>query len=433
MSTENVKPRMLLHLASKLNFIEKEQARKILKSPQEIEIQLSNLLNETQLYTVRLLFILKSILKISEHKNFISRVEYIHLLDCQFALAQKNVADVATAIGDKLSSPLLVRIVNFLVKSSILSAEDKDFILDIVAKKFSSVPRLPKTVDDIQLDREETISILRRTSPIPVVPQTKELVLKEYNIVKKITEEEFLALDENNQGIAMQLFSYDISMDLIKKFREKMKVLKTLHHKNIIAAYDFGFYPSYHQYALIKEFVDGTTVKQMVKKHSKLTEPLALKIAYYALSALRHAQTQNITHGNVRPDNIVITSDNKSAKLGGFCLDRIVNEQEMKSNDNDAYFYMSLEQIQSPEKIDQRSDIYNVGASLYFMLSGRPPYFECRNMYEIATAYIQNRKPAMLTGVSSEVAQIVNKAIEIDKKKRYQTLFAMQSDIKKLL
>ena len=433
MSIESIKPRMLLHLALKLNFITKQQVRDLLKSSVDVEKQLLSLLDERCFYKVRQLFILKSILKIAEKKNFISRIEYIYLLDCQLSTIRKNSDGLATALGEKLSISAVKSILTFLSKSSIISKADEEFMSGVYSRTFSTVESLSKPLDEINLDHEETISILRSSSPVPVAPKKKEFILKEYNIVKKTSENSCLALDEKNQACTIQFFTNDISMELIHKFYDKMQILKGVRHKNIVTAYDFGFYPTYDQYSLVKEYVEGISVKEMTQKHGKLPIALALKITYHVLNALRHAQTHNIIHGNIRPDNIIITKDNKSAKLGGFCLDRIVSELEMKAQENDTYFYMSLEQIQFPDLIDHRSDIYNLGATLYFMICGREPYFECRNMYEIATAYMQSRKPALLTKTPNEVVQVVNKAMAIDKTQRYETLLAMQSDIERLL
>ena len=163
--------------------------------------------------------------------------------------------------------------------------------------------------------------------------------------------------------------------NFIQRFYDEGKAAAKLNHPNIVAAYDVGQAGEYHYF--IMEYVDGRTVYDDISSKGAYSEKDALEITTKVAEALNHAHEQGFIHRDVKPKNIMITSDG-TVKLADMGLARALSDREAaEAEAGKAYgtpYYISPEQIRGEIEIDSRADIYALGATAYHMVTGRVPY-----------------------------------------------------------
>jgi serine/threonine-protein kinase len=160
-----------------------------------------------------------------------------------------------------------------------------------------------------------------------------------------------------------------------KRFINEARVSAKLSHLNIINGIDCGEANGYTYFAM--EFVDGRTIKEVMKEKGKFSPPEAIKIIRQMVEALAYAKGQGLVHRDVKPDNIMLMT-NGVAKLCDLGL-----AKNIESNDDAGLtqsgqavgtpHYISPEQARG-EPVDFNSDIYSLGATFYHMLTGKTPF-----------------------------------------------------------
>jgi serine/threonine protein kinase len=160
------------------------------------------------------------------------------------------------------------------------------------------------------------------------------------------------------------------------RFIREASIASSLTHPNLVRVVGHG--EAGQRFFLIMEYVEGATLKARVEEKGPGPVTLALHVTRQIASALELARERDIVHRDVKPDNILITQDGV-AKLTDFGLAKSVltSGQSGLTRAGDivgTVSYMSPEQIQSSMTVDHRSDIYSLGATLYYMLAGKPPF-----------------------------------------------------------
>lgn len=165
-------------------------------------------------------------------------------------------------------------------------------------------------------------------------------------------------------------FSYD--EEFIKRFRNEASAAQKLSHPNIVAIYDMGC-DDCIQY-IVMEYIDGLTLDKLIKAKKKLPWRNTLKITAQILSAVEHAHSNHIIHRDIKPLNIMMTAEG-TVKLTDFGIARAVSSAT-KSAANDSagsVHYLSPEQVRGGF-VDERTDIYSIGITMYEMITGSVPY-----------------------------------------------------------
>ena len=163
--------------------------------------------------------------------------------------------------------------------------------------------------------------------------------------------------------------------EFVERFYKEGKAAAGLNHNNIVQAIDVGESGGYHYFVM--EFVEGNTVYDELSGDKIYAESEAIAIIRQVAEALKHAHDRGIIHRDVKPKNIMMTPD-RVAKLADMGLARATSDVEgALAEAGRAYgtpYYISPEQIRGEVNIDQRADIYSLGATSYHMLTGRVPF-----------------------------------------------------------
>jgi serine/threonine protein kinase len=184
-----------------------------------------------------------------------------------------------------------------------------------------------------------------------------------------------------NREVAFKVLAPKLAQN--RKFRERFlreaRAAGRLHHPNLIAVHDVGEADGRMFFSM--ELVDGITVGQLLKKHGRIPEMRALEIIRQCLDALKFAHGQGVVHRDIKPDNIMVKNSGmvKVADLG------LARAEEYDQGDASITqtstnmvmgtpHYMAPEQGRDAHRVDHRADLYAVGATLYHMLCGEPPF-----------------------------------------------------------
>lgn len=162
--------------------------------------------------------------------------------------------------------------------------------------------------------------------------------------------------------------------EAIASFRREMRMQARLDHPNLVRAYDAGHDGNVHY--LVVEYVEGTDLRKLVREQKKLTMQQAANIIMQSARGLEYAHQRGLIHRDVKPGNILVTSDGmaKVSDLGlaGFISE--LDEDPRAGKIIGTADYLSPEQIKTPLEITSRSDIYSLGCTLYYAVTGKVPF-----------------------------------------------------------
>lgn len=211
------------------------------------------------------------------------------------------------------------------------------------------------------------------------------------------------------------------------RFYREARVASSLDHQNIVRTVDIDQDGPLH--FLVMEYVDGTTLLDIVKKFGPMNVLRASHYIRQTAIGLQYASHRGMIHRDIKPGNIIL--DRKgTAKLLDMGLARFYRDEQdqitIKYDDKNVLGtadYIAPEQTRDSRNIDVRADIYGLGASFYFLLTGLPPFPEPTVAEKILGH--QTRKPRAIRELRPEVPQgltkIIDKMMAKDPKERYQT------------
>jgi serine/threonine-protein kinase len=211
---------------------------------------------------------------------------------------------------------------------------------------------------------------------------------------------------------------------LLKRLVREAHLAAKLSHNNIVQAIDVGSAGDTHYFVM--EYVEGTTIKEELEKSKIYTEAEAVDITLQVAHALQHAHGRGLIHRDVKPANIILTTE-RVAKLADLGMARDTEDEAMvraeKGMTIGTPFYIAPEQILGKEDIDGRSDIYSMGATLYHMVTGRPP-FPGPKVDQVLKAHLREEltPPDHLNqSLSSGLGEVVELMMAKKRPKRYQS------------
>ncbi|MBK8662430.1 MAG: serine/threonine protein kinase [Ignavibacteriales bacterium] len=256
-----------------------------------------------------------------------------------------------------------------------------------------------------------------------------QIIKDEYRIIRKIGEggmgTVFLAEDLlMQQEVAIKLLHMAMTTDpeIVERFKTEAKAQYKLTHPYIVKL--TRLVQNGEHYFIVMEYVEGMTLKEMLAKTGLLPEDRALPIFHKILRGLAYAHSQGIIHRDIKPGNIIIDK-NGNPKITDFGIAKILGDKGLTQTGTKlgTVYYMSPEQIKNPKGVDQRTDVYSLGITLYEMLTGKLPYntgldSEYDLMNEIVNTPIKNPLdfyPHISPGVVKMIYHMTSK----DKLERY--------------
>ncbi len=220
----------------------------------------------------------------------------------------------------------------------------------------------------------------------------------------------------------------------VQRFRQEVKAASLLTHPNLIAVYDSGIAEDGTPY-LVMDHVDGETLDVVLRREGFINTEYFLELFIQIAEALVHAHTKGVVHRDLKPSNIMLVKkdDQELVKVLDFGIARVLQRDEETTSAQltttgavlGSPVYMSPEQCLS-KSIDERSDVYSLGAVMYHALTGQPP-FVGDGPVELIVKHVHDkaRAPSKLRPdlkLPLELEDLVMKALEKSPDKRQQSI-----------
>ncbi len=217
--------------------------------------------------------------------------------------------------------------------------------------------------------------------------------------------------------------------EFLERFEREAYAAGSLNHPNIVSIYDVGREDDI--YYIVMEYVDGITLKEYIHQNVRLPWDEAADIAISILSALHKAHRHNIIHRDIKPQNILMTSDHVP-KVADFGIARAATTSTVtrKVDTAGSVHYASPEQARGGYT-DEKSDIYSVGVTLFEMITGTVP-FNADNPVTVALKHIEDEPPSLseyVPDIPKAIDSIITRAMKKSKAERYDNALQMIADL----
>ncbi|MGL6193724.1 MAG: serine/threonine protein kinase, partial [Thermoguttaceae bacterium] len=243
--------------------------------------------------------------------------------------------------------------------------------------------------------------------------------------------------------VALKILSEELAAKatFAERFAREGKLLARLTHPNIVSVYDFGQAESPHEtgknttfFYLLMEYVDGVNMRQAMREE-RFTPEQAIAIVPKICDALQYAHDEGVLHRDIKPENILLDVKGR-VKIADFGIASVIRNQQggaepqsdaEKSAENETHLtktgqilgtpsYMAPEQMDDPNRVDHRADIYSLGVVFYELLTGELP----KGAFPL---------PSEMTPVGAEIDGIVLKALQKNRDKRQQSAVELKTEI----
>jgi len=260
--------------------------------------------------------------------------------------------------------------------------------------------------------------------------------LGHFNLIEEIAHggmgTVFRAFDPTlNREVAIKVLREDLAHDpkFLNDFLEEARSAAAISHPHIVQIYFVGEEAS--QYYIVMELLKGRTLRDIIDKDGPMDEEHALDMTVDVIEGLRAAYRNQMIHGDIKPANIFIAED-VGAKILDFGLSKLANvDVDPGGGIWGSPYYISPERVGQKAE-DFRSDVYSLGATLFQMLTGHPP-FEADTPEELAAKRL-NEKPPLLRelnpNLTRKTEEVVNKMLNKRILLRYRDYDALLADLK---
>ena len=237
-----------------------------------------------------------------------------------------------------------------------------------------------------------------------------------------------------NRYVAIKVLKSDYRKDevFIKKFLSEAQAAAGLMHPNVVNVYDVG--QDRGLYYMVMELVEGITLKDYIEKKGRLSAKETISISIQMVTGLQAAHNQHIIHRDIKPQNIIISKDGK-VKVTDFGIARATTAtQTISTSVMGSVHYTSPEQARGGV-VDQKSDIYSIGITMYEMITGNVP-FDGDSTVSVALKHLQEEivSPAEeVPDIPYSLECIIMKCTQKNPGLRYHDCAALLLDLKRSL
>lgn len=270
----------------------------------------------------------------------------------------------------------------------------------------------------------------------------KDVQLGDFKLLKKLGQggmgEVYLATDiKLDRNVALKILSKDMAKKpgFVERFVREARAMAKIDHPNAVKVYAADSDKGYN-YAAI-EYIDGKSMQHWMNQLGKLPVGDAVHVTLCCADALAHAHELTLIHRDIKPDNILVTKKG-AVKVADFGLAKALDDEDMSMTQSGTGLgtplYMPPEQARNAKSVDHRTDIYALGITLYYFLTGKLP-FEGETVLKLIVAKEKGSYPPLRKHnpqVPEKLELIVDKMIQKEPKHRYATCADVIADLERL-
>jgi response regulator RpfG family c-di-GMP phosphodiesterase/tRNA A-37 threonylcarbamoyl transferase component Bud32 len=335
-----------------------------------------------------------------------------------------------------LVNPRIKEMLEQLIGASIVMEEDWEILPAQVQIKMEECPDVPgllallcghNLLTQYQADRIEA-------------GKTHGLMLGYYRVLERLGAGGMSVVFKAEHSIMRRLvaikvipFYFGQDRILVSRFLTEMRAVAQLQHPNIVAAIDAGEAPGQDPdspvlHYFVMEYVPGQDLDEYVSSQGPLSVAKACGFAYQIASALDEAHSHNLVHRDIKPSNVRITPDEK-AKLLDFGLARHFRHRQTEPGVIlGTVDYMAPEQAKDSSAVDIRADIYALGGTLFWCLTGEVPFPANESLVRAVTRRLTQAAPsvrALRLEIPVELDAILSRMMALRPEDRYATPHAV--------
>ena len=245
---------------------------------------------------------------------------------------------------------------------------------------------------------------------------------------------------KKNRIVAIKVLRPEFESDeeFVRRFSREAEAASKVSHENIVNMLDVGTDGDLRY--IVMEYVDGQTLKDMIRQQGFLNPDTAIRMTIRILAAVDHAHRNGIVHRDIKPQNILVDADGH-VKVADFGIARLKAAQTTRVDSDGqgisalgSVHYFSPEQARG-EVADEKSDLYSVGVVMYETLTGQVP-FDGETSVSVALKHVHEAPKSMRehrANISKALDEVVMRALCKDATKRYQTAAEMAADLRKTI
>jgi serine/threonine-protein kinase len=239
-----------------------------------------------------------------------------------------------------------------------------------------------------------------------------------------------------NREVAVKVLSPDLARDpeVVRRFKNEAQSAARLDHEHITRVYFVGEDQGWHY--IVFEFIEGVNLRDFVARGGPLPLADALLYTVQIARAIEHASTRDVVHRDIKPSNVLIAGPGR-VKVVDMGLARLLLVDQSSADLTASgvtlgtFDYISPEQARDPRAADVRSDLYSLGCTLYFMLTGRPPFPQGTVLQKLLQH--QGDEPSdpreVRPDLPEELVQILRRTMAKSPAQRYQSPRALIADL----
>ncbi len=308
-------------------------------------------------------------------------------------------------------------------------------------KNFKDIQEKIKSLKDASEGKVGGIGAKKTEGTVIIQGATQAPTLGRYEIIKELGKGAmgivYLGKDPKiNRTVAIKTLQFDSELDeaqlktVKERFFREAESAGMLNHPNIITIFDAG--EDYDISYIAMELLDGDDLKKNCSKENLLPVDRVLEIGIKTADALDFAHRQGVIHRDIKPANIMVLKDG-TIKVTDFGIARVTSSSKTQTGTVlGTPSYMSPEQI-AGKKVDGRSDIFSLGVTLFELLTGEKP-FSGESIAQLLFQITQEKHPdprKFRPELPESISLILDKALDKDPQKRYQTASELVNDLKK--
>jgi serine/threonine protein kinase len=321
------------------------------------------------------------------------------------------------------------------------SLEPTDPLADLSGKSRSAKlsKKLDATGDFVEKRGDASTQLLSDSAPTPpprpappAAPEGPQLPhnFGDFRLDKKLGEGGMGAVYQAHQIsmdriVAIKVLTKKLAtnQDFVLRFKREAQTMAKVDHPNIVRGIAVGDVDGQHYVAM--EFIDGQSIQKWMDKLGKLSVADAVHVALCTAYALQHAHEKHLVHRDIKPDNILMTK-NGVVKLADLGLAKKTDDELSLTQSGTGFgtpYYMPLEQYRDAKHVDARADIYALGVTLYYLLTGKLPFYGATHFDVIkskeAAKFVAARRHN--PEIPERLDLMIDKMIQKERTHRYQS------------